>query len=58
MKAASADLIAMLATSKTFYMVETYTFTLADGTVLVFTSGDVVPSSTVSGSEPQAPIIT
>lgn len=60
MKSASADLINLLANSKQFVMTEVYTFTLADGTVLVYASGaDVAPNAAaVAPGEPQAPVIS
>lgn len=56
MKTATATLITMLATSKEFVMVETYVFTLSDGTTLTYTSADV--SVWKSTAEPQAPVLT
>lgn len=50
MKTASAGLIELLSTAQEFIMVDTYTFTLIDGTVLVFVSGDP-PSGYLLGSE-------
>ncbi len=58
MKTASGTLVTLLATSNQFYMTETYTFTLADGSTLVYTNGDPIPNVSVSSTEPQAPIIT
>ena len=48
MKAASADLIALLAGSNEFVMWEVYTVTLVDGTVLTWTNGDVAGSAGAS----------
>lgn len=53
MKTASAGLIELLASRNEYTMVDTYTFTLVDGTVMVFTSGDP-PSSYALGSEDEA----
>lgn len=58
MKAASADLIALLAGSNQYAMKETYTFTLIDGTTLVYTLGDPDNGTRDDPDEPQAPIIT
>lgn len=56
MKAASADLINLLANARSLVMWEVYTITLVDGTVLTWTNGDVAgvvgPSSV--GAEPTA----
>lgn len=57
MKSATSTLITMLATSKQFVMTETYTFTLADGTTIVYTAGDLPNGFKVSNNEPQAPIL-
>lgn len=57
MKTASAPLIALLATTRQFYMTETYTFTLADGSVLTWTLGEGPDGYAVRPSEPQAPIL-
>lgn len=58
MKSASGDLITLLATSSQFVMVDTYTFTLADGTVLTWTSGDSTNGFEVSSNELQANLET
>ena len=56
MKAASADLIALLANANRIVMWEVYTITLVDGTVLTWINGDVAgtvgPSSVAA--EPTA----
>lgn len=57
MKTAAAQLIVMLATSKQFYMTETYTFTLSDGSVLIYHNGETTTGYRTTGNEPQAPII-
>lgn len=57
MKAASADLITLLATAKQVVIVETYTWDLIDGTQLVLTLGDATNSFEVSAAEVQADII-
>lgn len=54
MKTASAGLIELLASAQEFVMVDTYTFTLADGTTLVLTSGDPPSSGLPLGSEDEA----
>lgn len=41
MKSASAELITLLSTQRQFWLADLYTFTLADGTVLRYTSADV-----------------
>lgn len=41
MKAAGGNLIALLATAKELVMWEVFTITLADGTVLTYTAGDL-----------------
>ncbi len=56
MKSASSSLIALLENSNQFVMVETYTFTLASGQVLVFTSGDQPNGFAVSANQPVASI--
>lgn len=59
MKSANATLITFLATSKQAVMTETYEFTLLDGTVLTFTTGDPLGNFVpANANEPQAPIIT
>jgi len=58
MKSASAALIALLAASKEYAMTETYTFTLIDGSTLVYTVGDPDNGTQADPSEIQAPIIT
>lgn len=58
MKTASGTLITMLATSKEFVMRETFEYTLVDGTVLTFSSGDLPNGFEVDPAEEQAPIIT
>ncbi len=59
MKTASGTLITMLATSKQFVMTETFTFTLVDGTVLTFVSGDLPNNVAIDpDDEEQAPVIT
>lgn len=45
MKAASADLIDLLANANAFVMWEVYTITLVDGSVLIWTNGDVAGSA-------------
>lgn len=57
MKAASADLITLLATAKQFVIVETITITLADGSVITWTRGDAANGYSVSAAETQADII-
>lgn len=60
MKAASADLIALLADSNVLVMWEVYTVTLVDGTVLTWTDGDVAgPTGGSSvGTEVTANLVT
>lgn len=41
MKSASAELVTLLSTARSFWMADLYTFTLVDGTVLRYTSADI-----------------
>lgn len=59
MKSATADLIALFADGREFVMWEVVTVTLADGTVMAWTNGDVAGSagaapSSVAGETPVA----
>ncbi len=57
MKTASAGLIALLGNSNVYFMRETYTFTLVDGTVLTYTTGEATGTSAVSANEPVAQLL-
>lgn len=51
MKPASGTLLTLLASKNEYVMIETYTFTLVDGTVIVYTLGDPITDSSVSANE-------
>lgn len=54
MKTASSPLINLLESENEYAMVDTFTFTLADGTVIVYTSGDPPSSGLPLGDESEA----
>lgn len=57
MKTASAGLIALFATAREFVMWEVYTITLVDGTVLIWTTGDVAGTAGPSNVSGETPVV-